>query len=120
MSGVPPHTAPAPTTAYGNFLSKAARRNIRRAAALAPPPLVEPVATVTTFEDFASSFKRTYRDAQERERRRGIFEENRALIARHNAEASLGRHSFWLGVGPHSTRFREVGIHTLAAPLPRS
>ena len=97
---------------YQDTPGKLADPSMWRAAALAPPPLVEP--SVTTFEDFASSFERTYRDAQERERRRGIFEENRALIARHNAEASLGRHSFWLGVGP----FADLTADEFAATQP--
>eukprot|EP00043_Microstomoeca_roanoka_P006279 m.61649 g.61649 ORF g.61649 m.61649 type:complete len:340 (-) comp13351_c0_seq1:419-1438(-) len=58
-----------------------------------------PAALATSdFDQFKSKFNKTYESAEEEARRAVIFAENLAFIARHNAEAAKGLHTYTLGV----------------------
>ena len=73
-------------------------------------PILAAQAGPTSFEEFTATYGRAY-SAAERPARAAIFAENVAMIERHNAEASLGKHTFWLGVGP----FADLSAHEFAA-----
>jgi hypothetical protein len=73
-------------------------------------PILAAQAGPTSFEEFTATYGRAY-SAAERSARAAIFADNVAMIERHNAEASLGKHTFWLGVGP----FADLSAHEFAA-----
>lgn len=60
------------------------------------PPMDESLSSDWT--EYKQSFNKSYDTAREEQYRRYIWEDNLAVINKHNKEAAMGHHSYWMGV----------------------
>lgn len=75
------------------------------------PPIDESLSN--DWKEYKHSFNKSYENEEEEQYRRYLWEDNLAVINKHNQEAAMGHHSYWMGVN----QFTDMTIDEFSSNL---